>query len=250
MSSPYGGTEPRIVEHIRRLFVGRADCYGRQTGLEDPKYISEKLPLGDDVILRHLHGDITVGPYCKDQSGRVKWFCADFDTQHHGDVFASAKKTLAYVSKTFPPASILVEQSQSGKPSIHLWVFLEQTPVKAVHIWGERLKKDLAEPALEFFPKVGDVDAPLGMLVKLPLGGPRMISTELRVRIQCSWCACRFASEGDRRAHIKAIHEKWRTLPPTPAQLELLEKLGYEGCQESRGSASRAISGIRRGAFV
>ncbi|MCX6649989.1 MAG: hypothetical protein NTV61_11510 [Candidatus Bathyarchaeota archaeon] len=175
MRSPYGDSEPRIVEQVKHLFIGRADCYGRQTGLEEPKYLSEKQPLGDDVILRHLHSDITIGPYCKDQNGLVKWFAADFDPQHHADVMVSVRNTLAYVVKTFPVKSILVEQSQQGQPSVHLWGFIEPTPVRVVHLWGEKLKRELNEPSLEFFPKVGDVDAPLGMLVKLP-GGVHRVS--------------------------------------------------------------------------
>ena len=161
--APLPATKENIAL-MRTLFVSREDRYGVQwhhSGRTGYRAVREDI--ADDVIARHLRGEITVGTYAK-VPGRCKWLAFDFDDMDLSSV--------RMVKKAFWQRGVRSYTEFSGRKGWHLWVFLPDPE-------ENRVLRRIADTVLEMsglddvevFPKQDVVsrDHP-GNLIKLPLG--------------------------------------------------------------------------------
>jgi hypothetical protein len=80
------------VELLERIFVNRTDCYCIQL---KQGYSKVAEPLTNEILLKHLSGEITVGSYQLDSCNYVKWLCFDFDPEKLPDPKVAVKQVLA-----------------------------------------------------------------------------------------------------------------------------------------------------------
>ena len=172
-----------VVELLKTLFTNRTDCYLIQL---QKGYSKVDAPLTDDVLRRHLSGEITVGSYQLDKDSNVKWSCHDIDPEHLDDPKATAQQILDVLLETekdadgndIPrvwPSCILLEASRYPDPSYHVWLlFMLPVKAKAARWLGLRILElaNLSPKQVEVFPKQDEVTAerPFGNFVKLPFG--------------------------------------------------------------------------------
>ena len=172
------------VETLKALFVNREDCYCVQN--MDGSYTKIEEPLTNEVLARHLKGEVTVGSYQLDLKSMVKWLCFDFDPEHLTDPTQTVEKLLAVLFeekveednvKRFRvwPSAVLLEASRYPDPSYHVWTLFSLPVHSKVARWlGLRCLElaGLSPKEVEVFPKQTELtkDRPYGNLVKLPLG--------------------------------------------------------------------------------
>jgi hypothetical protein len=172
-----------MIQQLSRLFVNRVDCYCIQL---KQGYARVDQPLTDDVLLRHLKGEVTVGSYQLDKDSRVKWLCFDLDPERLEDAKATAQKILAVLLETqldsegnetprVWPNCIILEASRYPDPSYHIWLlFLLPVKAKVARWLGLRVLEIAAvsPKTVEVFPKQEELtaDRPFGNFVKLPFG--------------------------------------------------------------------------------
>jgi len=172
-----------VLNPLKQLFVNRTDCYCIQL---TQGYTRIAEPLTDEILLKHLSGEITIGPYQLDINNCVKWLCIDLDPEKLQDPKIAAKNVLSALLEkqkkedgTEAPractSGIILEASRYPDPSYHIWV-LFLIPVKAkVAKWlGLRILEmaKLNPKQVEVFPKQDQLtpEKPYGNFVKLPLG--------------------------------------------------------------------------------
>jgi (2Fe-2S) ferredoxin len=152
-----------MIHEIRRLFVGRDDTYVLQNNDGTYKRIDE--PLTDEVISKHLKGDITIGIYQHDLNSFIKWVCFDFDENK-----SDALKVFEYLKshEKYREACLLED---TGGRGAHVWLFFE-SPIPASV--GRYLANEIVERLkvkCEVFPKQDKIsEKGFGNQVKLPLG--------------------------------------------------------------------------------
>jgi hypothetical protein len=168
---------------LREKFVNRYDCYCIQLR---QGYTRITEPLTDEILLKHLSGEVTVGSYQLDSNNLVKWLCFDFDPEKLSNPKEATKKVLAALLGKRNEAEanqtprvwqscIVLEASRYPDKSYHIWV-LFYDPIKAkvarwlgLHIleWA-----GLSPKQVEVFPKQEEVtpERPFGNFVKLPFG--------------------------------------------------------------------------------
>lgn len=126
-----------FVQDFDKLFTGRRDLYAE--GYPDPKsegkfrYAAKMAPLTEDVLAKHLKGDVIVGIYPILSDNTVQWFCVDFDAPKDEndnvleDPFPAALEAGERQARAFESAGLHVylERSRSGK-GVHVWGFLEE----------------------------------------------------------------------------------------------------------------------------
>ena len=177
-----------MLAAFRSLFVSRADCHALQ--LEKGGYVKVEKPLTNEVLTRHLKGDITVGAYQLNSESHVKWLTFDLDPEKLSDPKEVAKRILAVCFEKRKEEDgverprvwqqgVLLEASRYPDPSYHVWL-LFSLPVHAkVARWlGLRILElaNLSPKQVELFPKQSELDGlrSYGNLVKLPLGFHRV----------------------------------------------------------------------------
>ena len=149
------------------LFDGRRDCYGKGAGL------CVKKPITEELLTRHLAGEVTIGVYPLTPEGTCHWLCIDLDLPDEAEVTRWARALTLYEALRGLGASPFIERSKSK--GYHAWVFFRE-PVEAA--WARRLaRRALAAAALppdtEVFPKHDHLsnEVPFGTYVNLPYFG-------------------------------------------------------------------------------
>jgi len=186
---------PETVRMLGDLFVNRADCYCLQN--KDGSYTKVDAPLANDVLERHLKGEITVGSYQLAEDNTVKYLCFDFDPEKLDDPKATVVKLLNILlelkeeepGKIRPrmwPYAVMLEASRHDDPSFHIWIFFNPCVPAQVARWlGFRCLElaGLNPKQIEVFPKQAELskDRPYGNFVKLPLGLHRKAGRRSRI---------------------------------------------------------------------
>ncbi len=155
----------RVVSLFRERFVNRDDCFAIQ--LPDGTYSLVRETLTDEVICRHLHGDMTLGLY--PSSGSIsKWLCIDIDT-------TVAQATLL-VQERLNSLCVPFLTEFSGRKGFHIWIFFSQpVPNDLVRRFGHTITS-----GHEVFPKQDQVSLDgYGNLIKAPLS---------RHQVTGRWC--------------------------------------------------------------
>lgn len=171
------------VNILKEIFVNRTDCYCIQL---KQGYSKVAEPLTDEVLLKHLSGEITVGSYQLDSCSYVKWLCFDFDPEKLPDPKNAAKQVLAILLEKRKeedgierprvwPSCVILEGSRYPDYSYHIWVlFLIPVKAKVARWLGLRVLEmaNLSPKQMEVFPKQDELtrEKPYGNFVKLPLG--------------------------------------------------------------------------------
>lgn len=175
---------PQVVQDYWRLFVNRR-AYTLQSGRPHPetgrhyyfrpsdKRTGAALELNEDIIRRHLRGEITIGLYAINPDNQCcKWVAIDADYKHAMEDLLKLQYRLG--QDGVQPA---LEMSRRGG---HLWIFLE-TPLLAkecriyIHDVALRLgvpvKGSGLREGIEIFPK-HDLIEPggFGNAIRGPLG--------------------------------------------------------------------------------
>ena len=175
---------PQVVQDYWRLFVNRR-AYTLQSARPHPetgrhyyfrpsdKRTGAALELNEDIIRRHLQGDITIGLYAINPDNQCcKWVAIDADYKHAMEDLLKLQYRLGQDG-----VQTALEMSRRGG---HLWIFLE-TPLLArdcriyIHHVALRLgvpvKGSGLREGIEVFPK-HDVIAPggFGNAIRGPLG--------------------------------------------------------------------------------
>jgi len=152
------------------LFVNRSDVYAEQMPDGHYKKISE--PLTEEVLNRHLKGEITIGTYQINASDNTaKWLCFDVDGHKVENPDEVVREIFRAATSGINRESVLVEASGSRK-SHHIWIFfLTAIPVEVARFLGQRILRLCEVKDVELFPKQERVSEDrFGNLVKLPLG--------------------------------------------------------------------------------
>lgn len=170
------------------LFQGRENIWAKQwvsrNGLSG--YSPQHERLSEEIIKKHISGEITAGVYVIHLDNTVSFFALDLDIKK--DVLEEARsspekareikhmvqQTTRLLSKEMSKFFDFALEFTGGRGA-HFWFFLEE-PEEAKLIWefGEVLKSYLkdfvpVELSIEFFPKQPKAEK-LGNLIKLPLG--------------------------------------------------------------------------------
>jgi hypothetical protein len=172
-----------LANALANLLVNRRDCYCLQTMAG---YVKVQGSLTDEVLARHLNGQVTIGAYQLGLDNTVKYLCFDFDPEHLADTRTAAERLLAMLLEEKEeadgvkrpriwPSAVLLEASRYPDQSYHVWI-LFSLPVHArVARWlGLRTLElsGLSPKEVEVFPKQTELtkERPYGNFVKLPLG--------------------------------------------------------------------------------
>jgi RecA-family ATPase len=154
------------VEKIFQLFINRVDCYSLQN--KDGSYRKIDEIITEELVKRHLKGEITIGTYQINKKNDVKWICFDIDNPDLEMAEAEARRLYLRLRDEERIKSIALEFS--GKKGYHVWIFCKPIDGYSAKVWAEDLLKRIKMKA-EIFPKQGKLDAEgYGNLVKLPLG--------------------------------------------------------------------------------
>lgn len=188
-------SEKVMVEALKTLFVNREDCYCVQNN--DGSYTKIEEPLTNEVLERHLKGEITVGSYQLAFDNTVKYLCFDFDPEKLDDPKATVVKlfnALFEIKEEDPdkkrprvwPYAVMLEASRYDDPSFHAWIFFEpRVPAQVAKWLGFRFLElaGLNPKQIEVFPKQSELskDRPYGNFVKLPLGLHRKEGKKSRI---------------------------------------------------------------------
>jgi hypothetical protein len=164
---------------------------------KDGSYTKIEEPLTNDVLERHLKGEITVGSYQLAFGNAVKYLCFDFDPEKLADPRGSVSNllnTLFELKEEEPgkkrprvwPYAVMLEASRFDDPSFHVWIFFEpRVPAQVARWLGFRCLElaELNPKQVEVFPKQAELskDRPYGNFVKLPLGVHRKEGKKSRI---------------------------------------------------------------------
>jgi hypothetical protein len=148
--------QPSVVEQYADLFVQRDDAWSRQRE-RSRLYTHVKSPLTDDILRRHLTGDITVGLHSIQQDGTSRWSVIDSD-EGLWPVYDIKQQLQAKGISSY------VEQSRAGG---HLWTWWREPQ-------DPRYLRKILSPyarGREVFP-AGDIpdEDGYGLVIRGPLG--------------------------------------------------------------------------------
>lgn len=161
------GNGSATASALFELFDGRRDCYGKGKGL------CVKQPVTEELIARHLAGELAIGVYPLTPDGNTRWACVDLDLEGEPELAQWAKALGLYESLRRRGCCPFIERSKSK--GYHCWVFYRE-PVEAS--WARQVAaKAIADaglpPDTEIFPKQDRLDAgAFGNYVNLPYFGP------------------------------------------------------------------------------
>lgn len=167
------GKNQGIAIALKLRFVNRSDTYAVQQ--KDNSYRRIDKALTENLILQHLEGKITVGPYQLDPTNNhVKWTCFDIDPERIPEPKKVASKICEYASKIFGEKAVLLEASRHPDESYHIWILFDPSiPAKVAKLLAQKILKaaKLEKVDIEIFPKQDKIlEDGFGNLVKLPLG--------------------------------------------------------------------------------
>ena len=162
-----------VAVALKLRFVNRSDTYAIQQ--KDNSYRRIDKPLTEDVILKHLDGKVTVGPYQLDlTNNHVKWACFDIDPERIPESKKIAEKICEQASRFFGDKAAILEASRFPDESYHIWILFDPAiPAKVAKLLAQKILEaaKLDEVDIEIFPKQEEVSEDgYGNLVKLPLG--------------------------------------------------------------------------------
>lgn len=170
-----------LVDYFRDFFIGRNDAYGFY--LDNGEITVKKEEITDDIILKHLKQEITIGSYYAFKINDIcycQYSVIDFDSHELEQIEDIKKKLslLSYESKiaimkryNIPEDCIIREFSGRG---YHLWIkFMPLTTLERAYDFREHLREFVLEKLEldeEIFPKQPTIDnGGFGNWVKLPL---------------------------------------------------------------------------------
>jgi hypothetical protein len=155
------------------IFGGNPYYAQAGTANGDLYYTPIEIPLNEDILRKHLSGEITVGSYQLMQASNVvRWLGWDVDSKDNSSARELALKVLKHL-KNVPHA---VEFS--GRKGYHILIFLKEPMLaeeaKKIVDWVREKEgaKSSGETHLECFPKQDKLvkSRPKGNLLKIPLG--------------------------------------------------------------------------------
>jgi hypothetical protein len=150
------------LEIFKSLFRGRTDCYGAENA-------TQKKPLTDNTMIRHLSGQRRIGVYMV-LTDSVYFACADIDRKDRESVAVEDTKAYIDVCGQYGIGGYIEKSKSKG---YHIWIFFSDL-VKASKIIAtlEQIYTDtgIKEP-IEIFPKQDYVcvDEGYGNYINLPL---------------------------------------------------------------------------------
>ncbi|GCE48241.1 CHC2-type zinc finger protein [Thermosporothrix hazakensis] len=147
------------VSAYMSLFVHCRDYYAFQ--LRDGSYRTVYAPLTEELVEKHLLGQVTLGTYVIDREGYCTFAVFDADDQQSSELLLHLWMELRQQG-----IEAIGELSRRG---FHLWLFFEK-PVLAIDV-REWLLPYAQACGVELYPKQEHV-APtgIGSLIRLPLG--------------------------------------------------------------------------------
>jgi len=154
------------VKSLKR-YIGRKDVYAKQT--DKGSYICVREPITDELLDKHLKGEITIGTYLIRKDGLINFAAIDLDGEKTDLV--SLKRISIAIYSLFPDFTRTLEFS--GRRGYHIWIFPE-TPYKPSilrMIIKSRLKRIGIGGSIEIYPKQNKLSgSELGNQIKLPCG--------------------------------------------------------------------------------
>jgi hypothetical protein len=155
-------TQESLNTLIKRLFFHCDSQYAVQVFNEEKKeweYRRVEEPVTEELIDKHLKGEITLGAYAWSPEGTCTWVCWDFDKVDMDKI----RKLCDYLKNRFGRAYLT---EASGGRGIHVWLFFANpVPTPVARTIGTTIATKLGLEC-EVYPASED-----GMsLVKLPLG--------------------------------------------------------------------------------
>lgn len=178
-----------IQEYID-LFAGREDTYAVEMPGPGGKRIAEQVmePLTEEVIRRHLAGEMTVESYVQRPNSTAKYTVFDIDISKrillqysYGSAEFTAYKQKAagcarQLCKVLRRMGLTGYMEDTGFRGYHVWVFFtEWIPVRYINQFTDCVQKELEaeeeDIVLEIFPNNIRVrQGKCGQRIKLPLG--------------------------------------------------------------------------------
>ena len=135
--------------------------------LENGRYVCVHKPLSQELLVRHLSGNVTLGAYLLDTQSRARFAVLDADDEQGMDRLLRTARLLS-VEKT--PSYL--EQSRRGG---HLWLFFDEPlPAKLVKKFGEGVLAVHGDDQSELYPKQDHLEEGPGSLIRLPFGIHRL----------------------------------------------------------------------------
>ncbi len=181
----------RLVKQYRHLVILRDDIYAVQK--DDGNYTCVREALTDELLYRHIVGDITIGFYTSSIDNTTKTLCFDIDHYENNKIVVAEIITalgLCGIDELYVEFSGGI--NEYGKKKYHVWVFLNETEASIVKAFGEKITayvyKFIGEPTgnqkIEVFPKNDFVseDKP-GNLIKLPYAIHRVTKKRSKFKV-------------------------------------------------------------------
>ena len=160
--------DTELVQILRKHFVGRTDAYALQQA--DGSYLAIRKPFTDDLLEKHVQGQITLGTYLVTSEGMARCGVYDFDEKTDNVRYA-----LKWLKRWFEHWGIPLYIEPSGVKGYHGWVLLgDFVPawmiIKVLKLALRQLEeREGITCRVEVFPKQA-VAQDLGNLIKLPWG--------------------------------------------------------------------------------
>ena len=178
------------IQEYMELFAGREDIYAVEMPGPGGKRIAEQVmePLTEEVIRRHLAGEMTVESYVQRPNSTAKYTVFDIDISKrillqysYGSAEFTAYKQKAagfarQLCKVLRRIGLTGYVEDTGFRGYHVWVFFtEWIPVRYINQFTDCVQKELEEEeediVLEIFPNNIRVrQGKCGQRIKLPLG--------------------------------------------------------------------------------
>jgi hypothetical protein len=152
--------ETRHLQTYRELFVHRPDIFARQT--PTGSYFLVRSGVTEDLIRKHLLGQLTAGWYSLGRDNTVRWVVLDADRPDGLESLQEAWKQL--------DARGISAQLELSRRGGHLWIFFEPMVAQVARRLILGSLPDLS--GVEVFPKqeVLGASRSVGNLVRGPLG--------------------------------------------------------------------------------
>lgn len=151
--------ERTTAEIYQNLFVHRPDVYARQTAAGS--YFLVRQPVDEQVIGKHLRGEITAGWYAIRPDSTTRWVCLDADRAD-----GLAQLQVAWKALDRRGLAAQLERSRRGG---HLWILFEPLPARLARRLVLGILPDLE--GIEVFPKQDQLsEGGYGSLVRGPFG--------------------------------------------------------------------------------
>ena len=177
-----------VLNDIHRIFFGREDMYTREYLDINMKRKSEMVaaPLNNEVLKKHLDGEMTVGTYLIRSNDSVKYVVIDVDVikkalienpEGLNDYLKDAAEYIVKIKKMISDMGIKSYMEFSGYRGFHLWIFFEEwIALRYVYTFLEMIKRKLGlqeNPlmSVEYFPMQNKKKSGhAGQYIKLPFG--------------------------------------------------------------------------------